>query len=592
MNFTQRTVSCGELRPGDAGKSVVLNGWVDTLRDHGGVIFINLRDRYGITQIVISPDEQAALAVKARGLGVEYVLWAAGAVRMRENPNPKIPTGLVEVVASEFEIISAADLPPFEIMDEQLAGEELRLRYRYLDLRRPGLQRNFLIRNRLYQVIHRYFDEHNFVEFETPVLTKSTPEGARDYLVPSRIHKGNFYALPQSPQIYKQLLMVSGFDRYMQIVKCFRDEDLRADRQPEFTQIDVEMSFVRQDDVLAVAEGFVVRAWKEILGYDVQLPLKRITFREAMSRYGSDKPDLRYNLELHEITNLVRNSGFAVFATATAQKNGTIAGINAKSCANFSRKQLDELTEHAKKYGAKGLSWMKLADGGVQSPIAKFLTEEEIAGIVAEFAAQEGDLLLFAADEWERCCTIMGAVRTEVARRSGILEAVKHQFSFHWVTEFPLLEYSEEDCRYVARHHPFTAPMEEDLELLTSDPAQARAITHDLVINGYEVAGGSIRIHRNDVQQRMFDLLGMSREEADAKFGFLLKALRFGVPPHGGIAFGLDRLCMLLCGTDNIRDVIVFPKTTSAFSLMDGSPSDVSAAQLRELGITLATKQD
>lgn len=588
MTFRKRTVTCGELRPEHTGNEIILNGWVDSVRDHGGVIFINLRDRYGVTQVVISPDEQMELAELARTVGVEFVLWVRGVVRMRENPNPKMPTGLTEVLAAELEIISAADLPPFEIMDEQLAGEELRLRYRYLDLRRPNLQRNFLTRSRLYQIIHRFFDEHQFVEFETPILTKSTPEGARDYLVPSRIHKGNFYALPQSPQIYKQLLMVSGFDRYMQIVKCFRDEDLRADRQPEFTQIDVEMSFVTQEDIIAVAEGFVARAWKEILGIDVQLPLPRMTFREALSRYGSDKPDLRYELELHDVTGLVGSSQFSVFATVAAQQGGAIAGINAKGCASFSRKQLDELTDHAKKYGAKGLSWMKFADGAVSSPIAKFLSEEEIAGLKREFAAEDGDLLLIAADDWEKCCTIMGAVRTEVARRTGILDAVKHNFSFHWVVEFPLMEYSEEEDRYVARHHPFTAPMDEDVELLHTNPAAARAVTHDLVINGYEAAGGSVRIHRNDVQQRMFDLLGMSREEADMKFGFLLKALRFGAPPHGGIAFGLDRLCMLLCGTENIRDVIVFPKTTSALSLMDGCPSDVSAAQLKELGIALA----
>lgn len=588
MTFRKRTVTCGELRPEQTGSEIVLNGWVDSVRDHGGVIFINLRDRYGVTQVVISPDEQPELAELARTIGVEFVLWVHGVVRMRENSNPKMPTGLIEVLAKELEIISAADLPPFEIMDEQLAGEELRLRYRYLDLRRPNLQRNFLTRSRLYQIIHRFFDEHQFVEFETPILTKSTPEGARDYLVPSRIHKGNFYALPQSPQIYKQLLMVSGFDRYMQIVKCFRDEDLRADRQPEFTQIDVEMSFVTQEDIITVAEGFVVRAWKEILGIDVQLPLKRMTFREALSRYGSDKPDLRYELELHDVTGLVGSSQFSVFATAAAQQGGTIAGINAKGCASFSRKQLDELTDHAKKYGAKGLSWIKFADGAVNSPIAKFLSDEEISDLKREFAAEDGDLLLIAADDWEKCCTIMGAVRTEVARRTGILDAVKHNFSFHWVVEFPLMEYSEEEDRYVARHHPFTAPMDEDVELLHTNPAEARAITHDLVINGYEAAGGSVRIHRNDVQQRMFDLLGMSREEAEVKFGFLLKALRFGAPPHGGIAFGLDRLCMLLCGTENIRDVIVFPKTTSALSLMDGCPSDVSAAQLKELGIALA----
>lgn len=588
MNFKKRTANCGELRPENAGQFTVLNGWVDSARDHGGVIFINLRDRYGITQIVILPETQPELAVRARELKSEFVIWAEGSVRMRENPNPKIPTGLVEIVASDFGVINASELPPFEITDEQLAGEEIRLRYRYLDLRRPALQNNFIIRSKAYQIIHNYFAKNGFLEFETPVLTKSTPEGARDYLVPSRVHKGSFYALPQSPQIYKQLLMISGFDRYMQIVKCFRDEDLRADRQPEFTQIDVEMSFVEQDDIINIAEGLMAELWREILDIEVSLPFLRMNYHEAMSKYGSDKPDIRFDFELHNITEIVRNSEFTVFASAATEADGTIMAINAKKCAGFSRKTIDELTEHARKYGAKGLAWMKFADGSMQSPIAKFLKDEEIEKIKDELGAEDGDLLLFGAGNWGKCCTFMGAVRLEAARKSGVYDSVRSKFSFHWVTEFPLLEYSEEEKRYVARHHPFTSPMQEDVALLSENPVAARAITHDLVVNGYETAGGSIRIHDNAVQQTMFDLLGMGREEAEKKFGFLLSALRYGAPPHGGIAFGLDRLCMLLCGSENIRDVIVFPKTTSALSLMDGCPSDVSDEQLKELGIMLA----
>ncbi len=589
MNFRKRSAHCGEIRVEHVGKMVVLNGWADSVRDHGGVIFINLRDRYGITQAVVLPDIQPELAVRAREIRAEFVLWVSGEIRMRENPNPKIPTGLVEIVVGELGVINASEVPPFEIMDEQLASEENRLRYRYLDLRRPGLQKNFIVRSKVYQIVRHYFHNHNFIEAETPILTKSTPEGARDYLVPSRIHKGSFYALPQSPQIYKQLLMIAGFDRYMQIVKCFRDEDLRSDRQPEFTQIDLEMSFITQDDIIAVAEGMIGELWREILGITIELPFRRMSFHEAMSKYGSDKPDLRFGMELHSITDIVRNSEFSVFSSVAAQEGSAIIGVNVKGGASLSRKSLDELTEFAKKYGAKGLVWMKYADGTVQSPIAKFLTDQEIEALKSEFMAEDGDLALIAADSWERCCSIMGAIRVETARRTGILESARSTFSFHWVTEFPLLEYAEEEKRYVARHHPFTSPMVEDIDKLITDPLSARAITHDLVVNGYEVAGGSVRIHDNSVQQTMFDLLGMSKEESETKFGFLLSALRYGAPPHGGIAFGFDRLCMLLCGTENIRDVIVFPKTTSALSLMDGCPSDVSEHQLKELGIKLAT---
>lgn len=587
MHFRKRTHTCGELRTGHSGTSVVINGWVQSHRNMGGLMFIDLRDRYGITQAVILPESAPELAEKAKEIRSEFVLWIAGTVRMRENPNQTIPTGLIEILVEDFEIINRSEVPPFEITPDTKAGEELRLTYRYLDMRRPDLQKKFILRNHLYQITHAYFAEHNFLEFETPILTKSTPEGARDYLVPSRVHNGKFYALPQSPQLYKQILMMSGFDRYMQIVKCFRDEDLRADRQPEFTQIDVEMSFINQEDILTLAENFVARSWKEILGVEVQTPFPRMTFNDAMTRFGSDKPDLRFGLELTDITEIVRNSGFSVFTNATAKKDGTVALINAKGCAEFSRKQLDELTEFAKKYGAGGLAWMKFSDGAVTSPIAKFLSEDEIAAIKQKAKAEDGDLLLIAAHEWERCFTILGALRTEIARRTGILEQVKNSYSFSWVVEFPLLEYSPEENRYIARHHPFTAPMVEDLHLLATEPEKVRAQTHDLVINGYEAAGGSIRIHENAVQQRMFDLIGLTKEEAEQKFGFLLNALKYGAPPHGGIAFGFDRLVMLIAKTDNIREVIAFPKTTSALSLMDGCPSEVVDSQLRDLGIAL-----
>ena len=586
MSFLKRTTYCGVLNSQNIGQEVILNGWVASNRNLGGLIFIDIRDRTGIVQLVIKPDERPDLANSAKQIRTEFVIWAKGIVALRESPNRKIPTGEIEVILSDLGIINPSELPPFEIDDNTTASEELRLKYRYLDLRRPYLQNKLIVRNKLYQIVHQFFYENDFIEIETPVLMKSTPEGARDFLVPSRIHKGKFYALPQSPQIYKQILMIAGYDRYVQIVKCFRDEDLRSDRQPEFTQIDCEMSFIEQDDILTLFEKFFVRVWKEILDIDLPTPFPRLSYKEAMERYGSDKPDTRFGMEIVNLNQIFANSSFQVFRQTLAE-NGIIAGIKVENGTTLSRKQIDYYTEFVKKYGAKGLAYVKFQENEILGSIAKFLTTQEIDDLKQIYNIQEGDLVFIISDKWAKCLTALGNLRTEVARQTGIIDLVKNQYNFLWVIDFPLFDWDEKEQRYVAMHHPFTSPKLEDLDILDTDPSKARAIAHDIVLNGAEIGGGSVRIYDSRIQSKMFELLGLSQQEANEKFGFLLQALQYGAPPHGGIALGLDRIVMSLTGTENIRDVIAFPKTTSGLSLMDNSPSEVSQQQLDELGIVI-----
>ncbi len=587
MKFNKRTHTCGELSSKNVGENVVLNGWVNSRRDLGGLIFITARDRYGITQVVFEPANDSGVYETAKKLRSEFVISVEGVVRQRPEGmvNPNMKTGEVEVVADKLIILNEAETTPFVISDKIDASEELRLKYRYLDLRRPEMQEALLLRHKMYQIVRRFFDKNNFVEIETPVLMKSTPEGARDYLVPSRIHKGKFYALPQSPQTYKQLLMVAGYDRYFQITKCFRDEDLRADRQPEFTQIDVEMSFVDVEDVFEIVEKLMSELYKEIAGYEIELPLPRLTYDEAMNKYGSDKPDLRFDMEIVRLNEIVENSGFKVFAE-NSDKKGIIGGLLAKSAAgDYSRSKLDSLTNFVKERGAGGLIWMKVNADGVQSPIAKFLSETEIKSILDKMNAEVGDLILIIAGEKRKMLPVLGALRLELARQLNLIKSEKP--ALLWVTDFPLLEWDDETQRYYAMHHPFTSPKVEDLELLDSAPENVKARAYDLVLNGNEIAGGSIRIHDREVQEKMFRALGISKEEAEEKFGFLMNAFKYGAPPHGGIAFGFDRLVMLFAGRESIRDVIAFPKTTSALSLMDNSPSEVSEEQLKELHIEI-----
>nr|WP_302649788.1 aspartate--tRNA ligase [uncultured Agathobaculum sp.] len=590
----KRTHMCGDLRLSDAGKEVTVNGWVDRVRDNGGVLFLLVRDRAGIVQCTFDKSVNKDLFDIAFTCRTEFVVAVRGKLVARDAAavNKKMPTGEVEIIAEDIRILSRAETTPFEIDDNKEVGDQVRLKYRYLDLRRPSMQKNLMLRHRVTQVARNYFDEQGFIEIETPMLTKSTPEGARDYLVPSRVHPGKFYALPQSPQQYKQLLMLAGMDRYIQITRCFRDEDLRADRQPEFTQIDLEMSFVEQDDVIAVNEGFLKRVFKEVLDVDIQLPLPRLTWREAMDRFGSDKPDTRFGFEIKDISDIAANCGFGVFKSAI-EAGGTVRLININGYADkFPRKEIDKLADFVKTYRAKGLAWMKLAaDGTMTSSFAKFLTEDEIAAIKARADMHENDVLFVVADASEQTALVsLGALRCELAKRLGL--AKKDDFRLLWVTEFPQFEYSEEENRLVAMHHPFTAPMDEDIPLLDTDPAKVRAKAYDIILNGCELGGGSIRIHDPELQTKMFEALGFTEERAKEQFGHLITAFSYGAPPHGGLAYGLDRLCMLLAGLDSIRDVIAFPKVQNASDLMMSCPDVVDAKQLDELSIAVTRVEE
>ncbi len=587
MQGLKRTNMCAELSASDAGKKVTLAGWVQRRRDLGNLIFIWLRDRSGLVQLTFLSDADKELLEKAETLRAEFVIAVQGTVCLRDeqNINPDLKTGEIEIAVEELRILNTSLTPPFAIEENSDVKDEIRMTYRYLDLRRPDIQRNLILRHKAARIIRNYYDEQGFLEIETPMLIKSTPEGARDFLVPSRVHPGKFYALPQSPQQYKQLLMLSGMDRYFQIVKCFRDEDLRADRQPEFTQIDLEMSFVDIDDVIRVNEGLLKRVFKELLDVDVQLPMQRMTYTEAMSRFGSDKPDTRFGFELRDLSDIVKNCGFQVFTGAVAQ-GGSVRAINVNGHAkDFSRKEIDALGEFAKTYRAKGLAWIVVnEDGSLKSPIAKFLTDEEIQGILERMNAREGDLLLIVADKDKVVFDSLGNLRLEVARRLNLLDP--KQYNFLWVTEFPLLEYDEEEGRYTAMHHPFTAPMEEDVKYMDTDPGKIRAKAYDIILNGNELGGGSLRIYQKDMQEKMFRLLNISPEEIQTRFGFLLDAFKYGAPPHGGLAFGFDRLVMLMAGADSIREVMAFPKQQNASELMTNAPETVDTKQLDELYIS------
>ncbi|MDN5351740.1 MAG: aspartyl-tRNA synthetase [Clostridiales bacterium] len=585
LSGSKRTHYCGTLRQEHIGETVTLMGWVQRRRNLGGLIFVDLRDRTGISQVVFDTAVSESAFEKAGALRSEYVISVTGAVKQRESVNPNLPTGQVEIFADELKILCEADVPPIHIEDDDEANERTRLKYRYLDLRKPKMQRYLMTRHKIASEARRFLDENGFVDIETPMLTKPTPEGARDYLVPSRVNPNRFYALPQSPQLFKQLLMVSGFDRYYQITKCFRDEDLRADRQPEFTQIDIEMSFVEEDDVIGINEALLSRVFKNVAGIDVQLPLPRLTYAEAMARYGSDKPDTRFGFELKALNAVFAESAFKVFK-ATIEDGGDVRGINLNGYADhFSRKDITHLEDFVKTYGAKGLAWVKIQEEGLQSPIAKFLSETEQAALIDVFDAKVGDLILMVADKPDVVFAALGALRVEVAKRLEILDP--KVYNFLWVTDFPLFEYDEEEGRYVAKHHPFTSPKDEDLDRIETDPGACRAKAYDIVLNGYEIGGGSIRIHDSAVQAKMFKALGFTQESATEKFGFFMDAFKYGAPPHGGIAYGLDRVVMLIVGTDNIRDVIAFPKTQDAKCLLTNAPSVAEEKQLDELYIAL-----
>ncbi len=584
----RRTHHCNELGADDIGSEVVLMGWVQRRRDHGGVIFVDLRDRQGITQVVFNPDRNAEVHKKAHSIRSEYVLGIKGVVEKRPEgmANPELVTGEIEVMTSELKILNRAQTPPFMIEDNIEVNENTRLQHRHIDLRRPSLQQNIMMRNRASAAVRRFLDEQGFLDIETPFLTRSTPEGARDYLVPSRLNPGSFYALPQSPQLFKQLLMISGFERYYQIVRCFRDEDLRADRQPEFTQIDMEMSFVGEDEVMAVSEGLVSAIFKEVLGTDVKVPFDRMTYHDALSLYGLDRPDTRFGLELCDISDIVADSGFNVFSGAV-KKGGIVKALNVKGAADsFTRKEIDDFTEFVSVYRAKGLAWIRVKEGEWQSPITKFFSEEEKQGMAERLDMQPGDLVFFGADQPAVVNEALGHLRVHLGEKLGLID--KSVYRFVWITDFPMLEYDETEKRYQALHHPFTSPAEEDLDKLDTDPLSVRSRAYDLVLNGTEIGGGSIRIHQKDLQIKVLEALGMDREEYEEKFGFLISALDSGAPPHGGIAFGFDRLMTILCGSSSIREVIAFPKTQKGACLMTNAPAGTSKAQLDELGLKVS----
>ena len=585
MSGMKRTHRCAELSKAQVGQTVTVMGWVQKSRNKGGVVFVDLRDRSGVLQIIFEENKCGTeIFEKAGKLRSEFVIAVTGQVCERAGAvNKNLATGEIEVIAEQLRILSESETPPFHIEENSKTKEELRLKYRYLDLRRPDIQKNIMMRSRACAVIRNFLTEEGFLEIETPMLTKSTPEGARDYLVPSRVHPGSFYALPQSPQLFKQLLMVSGYDRYFQLARCFRDEDLRADRQPEFTQVDMELSFVDVDDVIDVNERLLARLFKEIIGVDVPLPIQRMTWQEAMDRFGSDKPDTRFGMELNDVTDVVRDCEFAVFKNAIAD-GGSVRGINAKGQGTKPRKKNDALVAFVKDYGAKGLAYIAIQpDGSIKSSFAKFMKDEEMQALIAAMQGEPGDLLLFAADKNKIVYASLGALRLELADKMGLLD--KNQYNFLWVTEFPLLEWSDEENRFQAMHHPFTMPMEEDLQYIDTDPGRVRAKAYDIVLNGTEIGGGSVRIHQDDIQEKMFEALGFTKERAHEQFGFLLDAFKYGVPPHAGLAYGLDRLIMLMAKVDSIRDVIAFPKVKDASCLLTNAPDTVDEKQLEELGI-------
>ena len=585
MKGLKRTHRCAEVTKAEIGSTVTLMGWVQKSRNKGGIVFVDLRDRSGIMQIIFeNGDIDAEGFEKAGKLRSEFVIAVTGHVEARSGSvNENLATGEIEIRANSLRVLSESETPPFPIEENSKTREEVRLKYRYLDLRRPDLQKNLILRSKVAVLVRQFLADEGFLEIETPILNKSTPEGARDYLVPSRIHPGSFYALPQSPQIFKQLLMCSGYDRYFQIAKCFRDEDLRADRQPEFTQIDMELSFVDVDDVIDVNERMLAHLFKEVLGVEVQLPIQRMTWKEAMNRFGSDKPDLRFGMELTDVSDVVKDCEFVVFKSAL-EMGGSVRGINAKGQGSMPRKKIDKLVEFAKGYGAKGLAYIAIhEDGTLKSSFSKFMKEEEMKALVEKMQGEAGDLLLFAADKTKLVWDILGALRLEMARQMDLLD--KNEYRFVWITEFPLLEWSEEENRFTAMHHPFTMPMEEDLHLIDSDPGAVRAKAYDIVLNGNEIGGGSVRIHQNDIQEKMFEVLGFTREQAYNQFGFLLNAFKYGVPPHAGLAYGLDRMVMLMAKEDSIREVIAFPKVKDASCLMSEAPNVVDEKQLKELCI-------